>query len=262
MSVKITTEGKELLREAVLNGEKITFKNMELVADQERSPSDMHLTVNVSSVEAGEDNAVIVRAMVRNDGFTDAYYFAIVNIYTDNNVLFAYEDSCDICIPPETIRTINAIDVYLKIDANNSELCVTYGSYVLQRDFEALKTQVISMQNEVDKLKKTAWEDITSSVTWDAECQVKMLSVVGKLVVFRATYKTDTGYAKAIAKIPEKYCPAETIRLNAIPRARIDAGKTIIAELNYLNGNLDVEVFDGSNNSGASLTVEGSWLSK
>lgn len=137
MSIIITNEGNKLLQDAILGNEKITFTKMELLADPERSPGDMSYTVDISSVEAKGEGTVVIRALAKNDGFEDAYYFSVINIYA-GDVIFASDENCNIYMPPAEIKTLHALDVYLKIDSINTELKVEYGSYVLKDEFERL----------------------------------------------------------------------------------------------------------------------------
>ena len=93
MSVKVTDEGKSLLENAVLQGDKVVFSQMELIADTEKSPTEMIKRVDVSSISAADNHTIVVKAQVDNAGFSDTYYFSRVNVYV-GKVLFAYDDGC------------------------------------------------------------------------------------------------------------------------------------------------------------------------
>ena len=81
MSVKVTDEGKSLLENAVLQGDKVVFSQMELIADTEKSPTEMIKRVDVSSISAADNHTIVVKAQVDNAGFSDIYYFSRVNVY-------------------------------------------------------------------------------------------------------------------------------------------------------------------------------------
>ena len=114
MSVKVTDEGKSLLENAVLQGDKVVFSQMELIADTEKSPTEMIKRVDVSSISAADNHTIVVKAQVDNAGFSDTYYFSRVNVYV-GKVLFAYDDGCYICIPPETTKVLNELEMRMKI---------------------------------------------------------------------------------------------------------------------------------------------------
>lgn len=258
MSITITNDGKEMLRNAVLNGEKISFGKLELIANQEKSPSAMHLEVNVSSVEAGsEDGTVIIRAMVKNDGFAETYYFNRVNVLV-GDVVFAYEDSCDICIPPETIKTINALDIYLKIDAAQSEMTIEYGSYVLKKDFDDLKGRVKDLE------EKTDMEDITDKVTWNENCTECKLYRIGDAVFLHTKYQTNNGFNTDICRIPDAYRPAKDTDICTHIGRNEDIGKVTRARISSKVGTIVVEVVDISSGDcvGTTLptTISGFWF--
>ena len=265
MAIKITNEGNELLTNAVLNGEKVNFGRVELVADAQKSPSDLSVRVNVGSVSQQDDKTIVIKAMVGNEGFRETYYFNRVNIYA-NEVLFAYDEECNICIPPESIKTINALDMYLKIESKNSELKIMYEGYVLQKDFDELKNKISTLTDDVGKLKKESMTDISRQVDWNNQCEVMETYKMGNLVIFCATYKTETGYSESIAQIPDKYCPSNNVVLNTVVGAHSDTDKYVNAILNCLNGNIDVEVSEKGSGSNTGLitpvTVVGFWRIK
>lgn len=152
MAIIITNEGNQLLRDAVITGKKVDFTQIELIADPKKSPGEMSYLVNVNSVEAQENDTVIVNAHVKNDGFTETYYFNRVNVYANTEkVLFAYDDACNICIPPETIKVLNSLNMYLKIATSSTELKVTYGTYVLKEDYDKTVAKVNRNTEIVDK---------------------------------------------------------------------------------------------------------------
>ena len=78
MSVKVTDEGKSLLENAVLQGDKVVFSQMELIADTEKSPTEMIKRVDVSSISAADNHTIVVKAQVDNAGFSDTYYYLLM----------------------------------------------------------------------------------------------------------------------------------------------------------------------------------------
>ena len=54
MSIKITEEGKTLLEDAILQDKKVVFSQIELIADVEKSPTEMVKRVDVSKVSASD----------------------------------------------------------------------------------------------------------------------------------------------------------------------------------------------------------------
>lgn len=263
MGITITTEGNELLANAILEGEKINFDQFELVADTVKSPQEMCLRVDVTSVKAENENTIVVKSMVDNAGFKEDYYFGRVNLYA-GETLFAYDDGCSILIPKESVKVINALEMRITVQSTAADLKIIYGSYVLQKDFDDLQKKLNLLVSEVDTLKKEVLMDISGKVDWNNQCDIMEIYTMGKMVFFRATYKTNTGYSESIAQIPLKYCPKENTNLNVVFCAFGDGGKMAVAELNALNGNVDVEVNDQSSGSSTGLIspviVEGFWF--
>lgn len=263
MSITVTTEGNELLTNAILAGKKITFDQIELVADTIKSPQEMCLRVDVTSVKAEDENTIAVKAMVDNAGFKEDYYFGRVNLYA-GETLFAYDDGCSILIPKESVKVINALEMRITVQSTAADLKIIYGSYVLQKDFDDLQKKVTSMMSEVDTLKKEVLTDISGKVDWNNQCDITEIHTMGNMVFFRATYKTDTGYSESMAQIPLKYCPKKNTNLNVVFCTFGDGGKMAVAELNALNGNIDIEVTDQSSGSSTGLIspviVEGFWV--
>ncbi len=270
MSVKVTDEGKSLLENAVLQGDKVVFSQMELIADTEKSPTEMIKRVDVSSISAADNHTIVVKAQVDNAGFSDTYYFSRVNVYV-GKVLFAYDDGCYICIPPETTKVLNELEMRMKIESTVADLRIIYESYVLRKDFDDLQS---NMQKEIQQLNTTIQDmkrnavvqvDCTDQVQWGEECSKEEFLIVGNLAMFRTEYTASKGYSTKIAQIPVKYCKSGSQNhMVGIFNSAADKGtKMCEVTINGLNGNVDVSSQDIESKSyvaaTAGITIIGIW---
>ena len=259
MSIKITEEGKTLLEDAILQDKKVVFSQIELIADVEKSPTEMVKRVDVSKVSASDYNTITVQAQIDNDGFLDTYYFNRANVYADE-VLFAYDDGINICIPAETTKVINDLEMMMKIDSAVADLKIIYEGYVLRKDFDDMESKIQKINTTIKDMEANAvtQNDCTDQVSWNSQIVKKEFLTIGNMAFFRATggFSTSRG-SIVLATIPQGYFP-ETTRnqssyelMGVFTSAYDKERRNCYVTLNCLSGNVDLQI---SNNEAYSDT--------
>lgn len=250
MSIKITEEGKTLLEDAILQDKKVVFSQIELIADVEKSPTEMVKRVDVSKVSASDYNTITVQAQIDNDGFLDTYYFNRANVYADE-VLFAYDDGINICIPAETTKVINDLEMMMKIDSAVADLKIIYEGYVLRKDFNDMESKIQKINTTIKDMEANAvtQNDCTDQVSWNSQIVKKEFLTIGNMAFFRATggFSTSRG-SIVLATIPQGYFP-ETTRnqssyelMGVFTSAYDKERRNCYVTLNCLSGNVDLQI--------------------
>lgn len=250
MSIKITEEGKTLLEDAILQDKKVVFSQIELIADVEKSPTEMVKRVDVSKVSASDYNTITVQAQIDNDGFLDTYYFNRANVYADE-VLFAYDDGINICIPAETTKVINDLEMMMKIDSAVADLKIIYEGYVLRKDFDDMESKIQKINTTIKDMEANAvtQNDCTDQVSWNSQIVKKEFLTIGNMAFFRATggFSTSRG-SIVLATIPQGYFP-ETTRnqssyelMGVFTSAYDKERRNCYVTLNCLSGNVDLQI--------------------
>ena len=250
MSMKITEEGKTLLEDAILQDKKVVFSQIELIADVEKSPTEMVKRVDVSKVSASDYNTITVQAQIDNDGFLDTYYFNRANVYADE-VLFAYDDGINICIPAETTKVINDLEMMMKIDSAVADLKIIYEGYVLRKDFNDMESKIQKINTTIKDMEANAvtQNDCTDQVSWNSQIVKKEFLTIGNMAFFRATggFSTSRG-SIVLATIPQGYFP-ETTRnqssyelMGVFTSAYDKERRNCYVTLNCLSGNVDLQI--------------------
>lgn len=250
MSIKITEEGKTLLEDAILQDKKVVFSQIELIADVEKSPMEMVKRVDVSKVSASDYNTITVQAQIDNDGFLDTYYFNRANVYADE-VLFAYDDGINICIPAETTKVINDLEMMMKIDSAVADLKIIYEGYVLRKDFDDMESKIQKINTTIKDMEANAvtQNDCTDQVSWNSQIVKKEFLTIGNMAFFRATggFSTSRG-SIVLATIPQGYFP-ETTRnqssyelMGVFTSAYDKERRNCYVTLNCLSGNVDLQI--------------------
>lgn len=250
MSIKITEEGKTLLEDAILQDKKVVFSQIELIADVEKSPTEMVKRVDVSKVSASDYNTITVQAQIDNDGFLDTYYFNRANVYADE-VLFAYDDGINICIPAETTKVINDLEMMMKIDSAAADLKIIYEGYVLRKDFDDMESKIQKINTTIKDMEANAvtQNDCTDQVSWNSQIVKKEFLTIGNMAFFRATggFSTSRG-SIVLATIPQGYFP-ETTRnqssyelMGVFTSAYDKERRNCYVTLNCLSGNVDLQI--------------------
>lgn len=250
MSIKITEEGKTLLEDAILQDKKVVFSQIELIADVEKSPTEMVKRVDVSKVSASDYNTITVQAQIDNDGFLDTYYFNRANVYADE-VLFAYDDGINICIPAETTKVINDLEMMMKIDSAVADLKIVYEGYVIRKDFNDMESKIQKINTTIKDMEANAvtQNDCTDQVSWNSQIVKKEFLTIGNMAFFRATggFSTSRG-SIVLATIPQGYFP-ETTRnqssyelMGVFTSAYDKERRNCYVTLNCLSGNVDLQI--------------------
>lgn len=250
MSIKITEEGKTLLEDAILQDKKVVFSQIELISDVEKSPTEMVKRVDVSKVSASDYNTITVQAQIDNDGFLDTYYFNRANVYADE-VLFAYDDGINICIPAETTKVINDLEMMMKIDSAVADLKIIYEGYVLRKDFDDMESKIQKINTTIKDMEANAvtQNDCTDQVSWNSQIVKKEFLTIGNMAFFRATggFSTSRG-SIVLATIPQGYFP-ETTRnqssyelMGVFTSAYDKERRNCYVTLNCLSGNVDLQI--------------------
>lgn len=250
MSIKITEEGKTLLEDAILQDKKVVFSQIELIADVEKSPTEMVKRVDVSKVSASDYNTITVQAQIDNDGFLDTYYFNRANVYADE-VLFAYDDGINICIPAETTKVINDLEMMMKIDSAVADLKIIYEGYVLRKDFNDMESKIQKINTTIKDMEANAvtQNDCTDQVSWNSQIVKKEFLTIGNMAFFRATggFSTSRG-SIVLATIPQGYFPETTGNqssyelMGVFTSAYDKERRNCYVTLNCLSGNVDLQI--------------------
>lgn len=250
MSIKITEEGKTLLEDAILQDKKVVFSQIELIADVEKSPTEMVKRVDVSKVSASDYNTITVQAQIDNDGFLDTYYFNRANVYADE-VLFAYDDGINICIPAETTKVINDLEMMMKIDSAVADLKIIYEGYVLRKDFDDMESKIQKINTTIKDMEANAvtQNDCTDQVSWNSQIVKKEFLTIGNMAFFRATggFSTSRG-SIVLATIPQGYFPETTGNqssyelMGVFTSAYDKERRNCYVTLNCLSGNVDLQI--------------------
>lgn len=250
MSIKITEEGKTLLEDAILQDKKVVFSQIELIADVEKSPTEMVKRVDVSKVSASDYNTITVQAQIDNDGFLDTYYFNRANVYADE-VLFAYDDGINICIPAETTKVINDLEMMMKIDSAVADLKIIYEGYVLRKDFDDMESKIQKINTTIKDIEANAvtQNDCTDQVSWNSQIVKKEFLTIGNMAFFRATggFSTSRG-SIVLATIPQGYFPETTGNqssyelMGVFTSAYDKERRNCYVTLNCLSGNVDLQI--------------------
>lgn len=250
MSIKITEEGKTLLEDAILQDKKVVFSQIELIADVEKSPTEMVKRVDVSKVSASNYNTITVQAQIDNDGFLDTYYFNRANVYADE-VLFAYDDGINICIPAETTKVINDLEMMMKIDSAVADLKIIYEGYVLRKDFDDMESKIQKINTTIKDMEANAvtQNDCTDQVSWNSQIVKKEFLTIGNMAFFRATggFSTSRG-SIVLATIPQGYFPETTGNqssyelMGVFTSAYDKERRNCYVTLNCLSGNVDLQI--------------------
>lgn len=250
MSIKITEEGKTLLEDAILQDKKVVFSQIELIADVEKSPTEMVKRVDVSKVSASDYNTITVQAQIDNDGFLDTYYFNRANVY-DDEVLFAYDDGINICIPAETTKVINDLEMMMKIDSAVADLKIIYEGYVLRKDFDDIESKIQKINTTIKDIEANAvtQNDCTDQVSWNSQIVKKEFLTIGNMAFFRATggFSTSRG-SIVLATIPQGYFPETTGNqssyelMGVFTSAYDKERRNCYVTLNCLSGNVDLQI--------------------
>lgn len=250
MSIKITEEGKTLLEDAILQDKKVVFSQIELIADVEKSPTEMVKRVDVSKVSASDYNTITVQAQIDNDGFLDTYYFNRANVYADE-VLFAYDDGINICIPAETTKVINDLEMMMKIDSAVADLKIIYEGYVIRKDFDDMESKIQKINTTIKDMEANAvtQNDCTDQVSWNSQIVKKEFLTIGNMAFFRATggFSTSRG-SIVLATIPQGYFPETTGNqssyelMGVFTSAYDKERRNCYVTLNCLSGNVDLQI--------------------
>lgn len=250
MSIKITEEGKTLLEDAILQDKKVVFSQIELIADVEKSPTEMVKRVDVSKVSASDYNTITVQAQIDNDGFLDTYYFNRANVYADE-VLLAYDDGINICIPAETTKVINDLEMMMKIDSAVADLKIIYEGYVLRKDFNDMESKIQKINTTIKDMEANAvtQNDCTDQVSWNSQIVKKEFLTIGNMAFFRATggFSTSRG-SIVLATIPQGYFPEITGNqssyelMGVFTSAYDKERRNCYVTLNCLSGNVDLQI--------------------
>lgn len=253
MSIKITEEGKTLLEDAILQDKKVVFSQIELIADTEKSPTEMVKRVDVSKVSASDYNTITVQAQVSNDGFYDTYYFNRANVYADE-VLFAYDDGVNICIPAETTKVINDLEMMMKIDSAVADLKIIYEGYVLRKDFDDMESKIQKINATIKDMEANAvtQNDCTDQVSWNSQIVKKEFLTIGNMAFFRAMGRFSAMVGGIdLATLPEKYLPESTDQsqyelIGVFTSAYDKERRNCYVTLNCLSRNINLQI----NNNG------------